>query len=80
MALEPVTAEVAIAQQIKQFLLALSISLSVATLPQIFSWFRRIPYTLLLVIVGLGLAFFDVRLVSLSPELILVIFSTTIAV
>ncbi len=74
MALEPATNEVAIAEQIKQFLFALSISLSVATLTQIFSWFRRIPYTLLLVIVGLGLAFLDVRLVSLSPGLILVIF------
>ena len=52
----------------------LSVSLSVATLPQIFSWFRHIPYTLLLVIVGLGLAFADVRLVELSPELILSIF------
>ncbi|RAM48753.1 MAG: hypothetical protein C6Y22_25975 [Hapalosiphonaceae cyanobacterium JJU2] len=74
MALEPATSEVAIAEQIKQFLIALSISLSVATLPQIFSWFRRIPYTLLLVIVGLGLAFLDVRLVNLSPGLILTIF------
>ncbi|KOP28329.1 sodium:proton antiporter [Hapalosiphon sp. MRB220] len=74
MALEPATNEVAIAEQIKQFLFALSISLSVATLTQIFSWFRRIPYTLLLVIVGLGLAFLDVRLVNLSPGLILVIF------
>jgi CPA1 family monovalent cation:H+ antiporter len=46
----------------------------VATLPQIFSWFRQIPYTLLLVIAGLGLAFIDVRLVNLSPELILAIF------
>jgi len=53
---------------------AISVSLTVATLPQIFSWFRQIPYTLLLVIVGLGLAFIDVRLVTLSPELILLIF------
>ena len=66
--------EVAIEENLKQFLLVLSVSLSVATLPQIFSWFRRIPYTLLLVIVGLGLAFVDVRLVNLSPELILLIF------
>lgn len=67
-------AEDAIASNLKQFLLVLSVSLSVATLPQVFSWFRQIPYTLLLVIVGLGLAFVDVRLVDLSPELILAIF------
>lgn len=63
-----------ISTNLKQFLLVLSVSLSVATLPQIVSWFRKIPYTLLLVIVGLGLAFVDVRLVNLSPELILSIF------
>jgi CPA1 family monovalent cation:H+ antiporter len=66
--------EVAIETNLKQFLLVLSVSLSVATLPQIFSWFRQIPYTLLLVIVGLGLAFVDVRLIDLSPALILFIF------
>ena len=44
------------------------------TLSQTVKWFRQIPYTLLLVIVGLGLAFVHVRLVGLSPELILVIF------
>ena len=63
-----------IEENIKQFLLVLLVSLSVATLPQIFSWFRRIPYTLLLVIVGLGLALVDVRLINLSPQLILWIF------
>jgi CPA1 family monovalent cation:H+ antiporter len=63
-----------IAANLKQFLLVLSVSLGVATLPQIFSWFRQIPYTLLLVIVGLGLAIADVRLVTLSPGLILLIF------
>jgi monovalent cation:H+ antiporter, CPA1 family len=66
--------EVAIEENLKQFLLVLSVSLSVATLPQVFSWFRQIPYTLLLVIVGLGLAFVDVRLIDLSPALILFIF------
>ncbi|MBF2072177.1 MAG: Na+/H+ antiporter [Synechococcales cyanobacterium C42_A2020_086] len=66
--------ETAIDVSLKQFLLVLSVSLSVATLPKIVSWFRQIPYTLLLVIVGLGLAFIDVRLVHLSPELILSIF------
>lgn len=66
--------DAAIAENLKQFLLVLLVSLSVATLPQIFSWFRRIPYTLLLVIVGLGLALVDVRLINLSPQLILLIF------
>ena len=74
MVIESAIAEVAIETNIKQFLLVLAVSLSVATLPQIFSWFRQIPYTLLLVIVGLGLAFADVRLVELSPGLILSIF------
>ncbi len=71
MVLESAIGEEVIATNLKQFLLVLSVSLSVATLPQIFSWFRQIPYTLLLVIVGLGLALVDVRLVTLSPELIL---------
>jgi CPA1 family monovalent cation:H+ antiporter len=71
---ENIVSEPGIEENMKQFLLVLSVSLSVATLPQIFSWFRLIPYTLLLVIVGLGLAFLDVRLVSLSPQLILTIF------
>ena len=66
--------EAAIASNLKQFALVLCVSLSVATLPQVFSWFRRIPYTLLLVIVGLGLALVDVHLVNLSPALILSIF------
>ena len=74
MAVESSLGEVAIEANLKQFLLVLSVSLSVATLPQIFSWFRHIPYTLLLVIVGLGLALVDVRLVNLSPGLILSIF------
>jgi hypothetical protein len=56
--------EVTIEGNLKQFLLVLLVSLSVAVLPQI-CWLRQIPYTLLLVIVGLGLAFIDVRLVSL---------------
>lgn len=66
--------ETGIEQNLKQFLLVLAVSLSVATLPQVLSWFRKIPYTLLLVIVGLGLALVDVRLVNLSPGLILSIF------
>lgn len=72
--LESMTAEAAIEQNLERFLLVLSVSLGVATLPQIFSWFRRIPYTLLLVIVGLGLALVNVRLVDLFPGLILFIF------
>src|SRR4028118_580330 len=74
MTTETLLNEAAIEGNLKQFLLVLSVSLTVATLPQIISWFRHIPYTLLLVIVGLGLAFVDVRLVTLSPELILFIF------
>ncbi|MEB3181890.1 MAG: Na+/H+ antiporter [Nostocaceae cyanobacterium] len=74
MTLESTLDEAVIAANLKQFLLVLSVSLSVATLPQVFSWVRQIPYTLLLVIVGLGLATVDVRLVNLSPELILSIF------
>ena len=74
MAIESVVGEVVIKENFKQFLLVLLVSLSVATLPQIFSWFHRIPYTLLLVIVGLILALVDVRLVNLSPGLILSIF------
>ncbi|MBZ8178533.1 cation:proton antiporter [Oscillatoria salina] len=74
MSLESTVAEASIEQSLKQFLIVLSVSLSVATLSRIFSWFRKIPYTLLLVIVGLGLAFVNIRLVNLSPELILEIF------
>ncbi len=71
---ETIAQGAAIGANLKQFLLVLLVSLSVATLSQEFHWFRQIPYTLLLVIVGLGLAFFDVRLVNLSPQLILLIF------
>lgn len=74
MSVESSISEAAIEQNLEQFLLVLSVSLSVATVSRIFAWFRKIPYTLLLVIVGLGLAFVDVRLVNLSPELILEIF------
>lgn len=72
--MDTTVSDMVIETNLKQFLLVLSISLCVATLPRLFSWFRQIPYTLLLVIVGLGLAFVDVRLVDLSPELILSIF------
>ncbi|MEA5620123.1 sodium:proton antiporter [Cronbergia sp. UHCC 0137] len=72
--MESAIGEEIIANNLKQFLLVLSVSLGVATLPQVFGWFRQIPYTLLLVVVGLGLAIADVRLVTLSPGLILLIF------
>lgn len=59
---------------LERFVLVITVALSVATLPQVLGWVRQIPYTLLLVITGLGLALVDVRLVNLSPELILTIF------
>ena len=74
MTLETLSGGAAIEENLQQFLLVLLVSLSVATLSQSLDWFRKIPYTLLLVIVGLGLAFVDVRLVNLSPQLILMIF------
>jgi len=64
----------AIKSNLERFLLVLTVSLSVATLPQVFRWARQVPYTLLLVMVGAALALVDVRLVNLSPELILTIF------
>ena len=72
--METLVGEALIQHNLERFLLVLSVSLSVATLPQIFSWARQIPYTLLLVIVGAALALVDVRLVNLSPALILSIF------
>jgi CPA1 family monovalent cation:H+ antiporter len=66
--------DITIKESLEQFLIVLAVSLSVATASRIFSWLRSIPYTLLLVIVGLGLSFIDIRLVNLSPELILEIF------
>ncbi|PPT07761.1 Na+/H+ antiporter [Geitlerinema sp. FC II] len=66
--------ETLIQANLEKFLLVLSVSLSVVTLSRTVSFMRQIPYTLLLVIVGVLLAFEDVRLVNLSPELILEIF------
>ncbi|MGF1460280.1 MAG: cation:proton antiporter [Leptolyngbyaceae cyanobacterium] len=63
-----------IEEGLRKFLLVLSVSLGVATLSRALSWLRNIPYTLLLLLVGLGLATIDVRLINLSPELILFIF------
>lgn len=66
--------DVAIEKDLKQFLIILLIALSAASLPKIFASLRQLPYTLLLLIVGLGLALVDVRLLHLSPGLILMIF------
>ena len=74
MSLESSITEISIEESLEQFLIVLSVSLAVATTSRVFSWLRQIPYTLLLVIVGLCLAFVNIRLVSLSPELILEIF------
>ncbi len=67
-------ADVAIENDLKQFLIILLIALSAASLPKIFSPLRQVPYTLLLVMVGLGLALVDVRLLHLSPGMILMVF------
>jgi len=74
MALENVVGEAPLQEHLKQFLLVLSVSLAVATLSRSFSRFRDIPYTLLLVIVGLILALLDVRLINVPPEVTLFIF------
>lgn len=71
---EPELKDPTIEANLRQFLLVLSVSLGVATLSRVLSILRNIPYTLLLLLVGLGLAVVDVRLVNLSPELILFIF------
>ncbi|HEY9736322.1 MAG TPA: sodium:proton antiporter [Trichocoleus sp.] len=72
--LEAAVKDPAIEANLRQFCLVLSVSLGVATLSRAFSVLRNIPYTLLLLLVGLGLAVLDVRLINLSPELILFIF------
>ncbi len=66
--------DVAIEEDLKHFLVILLIALGAAILPKIFVVLRQVPYTLLLVIVGLGLALVDVRLLDLSPGLILMVF------
>jgi CPA1 family monovalent cation:H+ antiporter len=66
--------EDAVALNLERFLIVLAVSLGVATLSRFVDWLRQTPYTLLLVIVGLGLALLNVRLVDLSPDLILLIF------
>jgi CPA1 family monovalent cation:H+ antiporter len=66
--------DVAIEEDLRQFLVILLIALGAAILPKIFVALRQVPYTLLLVIIGLGLALVDVRLLDLSPGLILMVF------
>ena len=66
--------DVAIEKDLKQFLIILVIALGAAILPKVFTSLRQVPYTLLLVIVGLGLALVDVRLIHLSPGMILMVF------
>uniref|UniRef100_B8HSH0 Sodium/hydrogen exchanger n=1 Tax=Cyanothece sp. (strain PCC 7425 / ATCC 29141) TaxID=395961 RepID=B8HSH0_CYAP4 len=63
-----------IEEHMKQFLLVISAALVTATLPQLVPWLRKIPYTLALVMAGMGLAIFNVQFFTPSPELILWIF------
>jgi len=69
-----ITETSAIAEDLQRFLIVLSVSLTIATLSQLIPWLQKIPYTIMLVIVGLGLASLDIKLIELSPELILEIF------
>lgn len=66
--------DLAIERNLKEFLPVLLVALSAASLPRIFAPLRQVPYTLLLLVVGLGLALVDVRLIDLSPGMILLIF------
>jgi CPA1 family monovalent cation:H+ antiporter len=65
---------ISIEEQLKQFLLVISAALVVATLSQMISGLRQIPYTLLLVIGGMGLALLNIHFFTPSPDLILWIF------
>lgn len=66
--------DLAIERHLKEFLPVLLVALSAASLPRVFAPLRQVPYTLLLLLVGLGLALVDVRLIDLSPGMILLIF------
>ncbi|MBE9110212.1 sodium:proton antiporter [Nodosilinea sp. LEGE 07298] len=66
--------DLAIERNLKEFLPVLLVALSAASLPRIFAPLRQVPYTLLLLVVGLGLALVEVRLIDLSPGMILLIF------
>ena len=67
-------ADLAIEKELKQFLIVLLVARNAASLPKILTSLRQVPYTLLLVMVGLGLALLDVRVINLSPGRILLIF------
>jgi monovalent cation:H+ antiporter, CPA1 family len=67
-------ADVAIEEDLKQFLIILLVAVGAASLPKIFASLRQVPYTLLLLLVGLSLALVDVRLLNLSPGMILMLF------
>ncbi len=64
----------AIEARMFEFILAIVVALSVATTSRLVGWIREIPYTLLLVIVGIVLRALDVDLLQPSPELVLLIF------
>ncbi|PZO41926.1 MAG: sodium:proton antiporter [Pseudanabaena frigida] len=66
--------DVVIEEDLKKFLAILLIALGASILPKIFVVLRQVPYTLLLLMVGLGLALVDVHLLDLSPGLILMVF------
>ncbi len=74
MLLSTLTEPIAIEESLQQFLLIISAALVVATISQIVPWLRQVPYTLMLVITGMGLALLDIRFFTPSPELILWIF------
>lgn len=68
------TRSLVIEENLQQFLIVISAALVVATLPNLVPWFRKIPYTLFLVIVGMGLSILNVHFFTPSPALILWIF------
>lgn len=68
------TESIQIEKSLEQFLSVLAIALTAGILAQELPWLRRVPYTLLLVIVGLVLGIAEIRLLDLSPGLILLIF------
>jgi CPA1 family monovalent cation:H+ antiporter len=68
------TETIAIEENLQQFLLIISAALVVATLSQIVPWLRQFPYTLMLVMTGMGLSLLNIRFFTPSPELILWIF------
>jgi len=71
---EPLTEPIVIEENLKQFLLVISAALVVSTVSQIVPWLRKVPYTLMLVLTGMGLALLNIRFFTPSPDLILWIF------